>query len=81
MFSIRLSFTGTTNSKCMYILWYDRDNLTLASLLVAVEEVVGLLLTRPLKVQWKDDERRKESSPDESAVVDAEGLQNKLMSD
>jgi hypothetical protein len=49
-------------------------NLTLASLLIAIEEVIGLLLTGPLKVQGEDDHGRRQSGEDESAVVDAESL-------
>ena len=48
--------------------------LTLASLLVAVEEVVGLLLTGPLEVQGEDDHGWCQCGEDESAVIDAESL-------
>jgi hypothetical protein len=54
---------------------YDGDRLTLASLLIAIEEVIRLLLTGPLQVQWEDDERWEESGPDKSAVINAESLE------
>jgi hypothetical protein len=49
-------------------------NLTLASLLIAIKEIIGLLLTGPLEVQGEDDHRRRQCGEDESAVVDAESL-------
>lgn len=50
--------------------------LTLASLLVAVEEIVSLLLGRPAEVEREDQERRGEGGEDQSVVVDAERLQS-----
>ena len=52
----------------------EEVDLTLASLLVAIEEIIRLLLTRPLEVQWEDNEGREKGSPDESAVINAESL-------
>ena len=49
-------------------------NLTLASLLIAVEEVVRLLLAWPLQVQGEDDDGWRQCGEDESAVIDAESL-------
>lgn len=65
----------------MYTFPHEQEisRLTLASLLVAVEEIIRLLLTRPLEVQWEDDEGREEGGPDESAVVDAESLSKTLL--
>ena len=50
-------------------------HLTLASLLVAIEEIVRLLLAWPLKVQREDDHRWGQGGEDKSAVVNAECLQ------
>jgi hypothetical protein len=49
-------------------------NLTLASLLIAVEEVVRLLLTGPLQVQREDNDGRRQCGEDESAIINAESL-------
>lgn len=49
-------------------------DLPVASLLVAVEEVVLLLVARPLQVQGEDDEGGQEGGEDEAVVVKAKGL-------
>ena len=61
-------------------MYFHRDDtatameLTLASLLVAVEEIIFLLLRRPAEVKREDQERRGKSGEDQSVVVEAERL-------
>lgn len=55
-----------------------RDSLTVASLLVAIEEVVCLLLGGPLIVKGEDDERRQQCGPDETPIINAKCLKKQV---
>jgi len=48
--------------------------LSRASLLVPIEEIITILLRRPLEVQREDNEGGGEGGPDEAGVVKAKGL-------
>ena len=58
----------------IHIMLEEFLKLTLASLLVAIEKVVRLLLAGPLQVQGEDDDGGRQCGEDESAVIDAESL-------
>lgn len=54
--------------------------LAIASLLVAIKEIIGLLLRGPLAVQREEDEGRGKGSPDQTRIIDTKCTASSLSS-
>ena len=70
---VRLAATSTKYARCCYPSLQLNLSLSLASLLVTIEEIVTVLLAGPVEIEGEDDEGGQERGEDETRIVESKG--------